>query len=433
MIVKKMDGIYKYSYNNNCYEHCPEGTTETGDFICKANGSGKKLLYNCSDYDPLIALCNIIGVNNSTEIYNILTGQILSEYMNEKIQIFGGGNNVKYHITTGKNELELLKSEEIPENYTLSIVDLGECENKLKQEYNLKEDDTLIILKQETSSDNSSDKDVQFEVFEPNNKTRLNKSICSSDIINIYVKLKLSPELEALNEELQKLGYNMFDINDRFYTDICTPFKSSHKTDIILSDKIEDIYNNLYAQCQSNCEFSGYVLGSQYINCTCNITKTEEKEKVKVEKFKPKKLYESFIDVLKYSNYKILRCYKLIGSKRMITKNIGNLMLIILFIVYLYSLISYIIRGIIPLKERVKEEMKKEKEGGIKGLYLENMAKSQKDKEDKTKNKKKKDKKDGKTEKTEKNKKKDKKKDKKNNHFPPKKSKNKNLNKATTP
>ena len=96
----------------------------------------------------------------------------------------------------------------------------------------------------------------------------------------------------------------MFDINVRFYTDICTPYKSSKKTDMLLVDRIDDIDNNIDAQCR---EFSGYLLGSEYINCTCNTNINEQKEKVKVEKFKPKKLYESFIDVLKFSNYKIYR------------------------------------------------------------------------------------------------------------------------------
>ena len=49
----------------------------------------------------------------------------------------------------------------------------------------------------------------------------------------------------------------MFNINDRFYTDICTPYKSSKKTDMLLVDRIDDIYNNIDAQCQPNCEFSG--------------------------------------------------------------------------------------------------------------------------------------------------------------------------------
>ena len=176
----------------------------------------------------------------------------------------------------------------------------------------------------------------------------------------------MSSETEALNEQLKELGYNMFDINDPFYQDICTPYKSSGKTDMILYDRIEDIYNNDDAQCQSNCQFSGYLFNSQYINCTCNVDTNEEKSLVKEEKFMPKKLYESFFEVLKYSNYKMLRCYKLIGKKRMITKNIGNMILIIFLIIYIISLICYIIRGINPLNNKLKEiKLLEEKEKAL--------------------------------------------------------------------
>ena len=412
------DRIYKYDFNNTCYEQCPNGTIETRDFICEKE-QDESIIYNCSNYDNLIDICSVIGINNNTVIYNTIINKMLSSYsINDKIQVFGGKDNTVYQLTSKRNELDLLNSDNLPDNYTLSIIDLGECENILKKEYNLNENDNLIILKQEKLSGKSSEKDIQFEVFEPYQMKKLNLSFCSSDSINIYVKLELSPELEALNEELQKLGFNMFDINNRFYTDICTPFKTSRKTDMILSDRIDDIYNNIDAQCQPNCQFSGYLSGAQYINCTCSVDIHEEKEKVKVEKFKPKKLYESFIDVLKYSNYKILKCYKLIGSKRMITKNIGNIMLIILFIVYIYSLISYIIKGVYPLKNRVIMEMKKEKGKGEDNKTFQETRKKNRKKEDKDKSNKK--------EKT-----KEKKKKKEKYNYPPKKQKGSNFRKSS--
>ena len=410
----KKDRIYKYEFNNICYEQCPSGTIESEDYICKEQ-SDDSLLYNCSNHDNLMDICSVIGTKNNTGIYNVIVGKMLSDYStSDKMQVIGGENNMIYQLTKNKNELDLLKDNNLPDNYTLSIIDLGECETKLKEAYGLNENDDLIIVKQQKLSDKSSEKDIQFEVFEPYNMTKLNLSLCSGTDINIYVKLELSPETEALNDELQKLGFSMFDINNRFYTDLCTPFKTSRKTDMILSDRIEDIYNNADAQCQPNCEFSGYLSGAQYLNCTCSVDIKEVKETVRYEKFKPKKLYESFIDVLKYSNYKILRCYKLIGSKRMITKNIGNIFLIILFIVYIYSLTSYICRGVNSLKSRVIKQMIKDKEDEKedKKVFFEETTKKQKPKNNKLK----------KQSKSEKNKK-----SKKKLQSPPKKVKKSNI------
>ena len=62
----------------------------------------------------------------------------------------------------------------------------------------------------------------------------------------------------------------MFNINDPFYQDICTAFDSSNGTDILLTDRINYIYNNDDTQCQSNCRFSYYSIESQYLNCSCS-------------------------------------------------------------------------------------------------------------------------------------------------------------------
>ena len=369
----KKDRIYKYDFKNICYEQCPNITNSTEDYICLENEFSEKIPFKCTYDNPLLILCSLINTNNNVEIYDIVKNQMLSEYSHEnsKSQIIEGEDNGIYQITTEKNELNILKNEDLLDNYNFSLIDLGECESILKSEYKLNDNDTLIYLKQEKLSDKSSEKDIDIEVFEPYNKTKLNLSLCSQTNINIYVKLELSPEIQNLNEELQKLGYNMFDINDPFYTDICTPYKSSVKTDMILSDRIDDIYYNEDAQCQSNCYFSGYFLGSQYINCTCNIDKDKN---VKEEEFRPEKIYESFFEVLKYSNYRILKCYKLLGNKRILTKNIGNIILIIFFIIYLICLITYFIKGINPIRTELKEiKMEEEnKEDEKKKLKMKN-------------------------------------------------------------
>ena len=36
-------------------------------------------------------------------------------------------------------------------------------------------------------------------------------------------------------ERLKALGYDMFNINDKFYQDICTPYKTEDSTDILNS------------------------------------------------------------------------------------------------------------------------------------------------------------------------------------------------------
>ena len=158
-------------------------------------------------------------------------------------------------------------------------------------------------------------------------------------------------------EKLKESGYDMFNINDQFYQDKCTPFDSSNGTDILLTDRIDNIYNNDDTQCQSNCQFSLYSLESKYISCSCSINKNINN--TKIEKFNPKKIYESFYDVLKNSNFDIMKCYKILNNKNIITKNIGCIIVIILFLGRSVCFSIFLFKGINTLKiyiQKLKEK-----------------------------------------------------------------------------
>ena len=137
----------------------------------------------------------------------------------------------------------------------------------------------------------------------------MNLSICGASPINLYIPMELSKGNKQIYDKLKESGYNMFDINDPFYKDICTPFDSVNGTDILLSDRVDYIYNNDDTQCQSNCQFFQYSIQYQYMTCSCSVVQDNNNDNiVKKNKFNTKKIYESFYDVLKYSNYDIIKC-----------------------------------------------------------------------------------------------------------------------------
>ena len=48
-------------------------------------------------------------------------------------------------------------------------------------------------------------------------------SICDDEKINIYIPFTLSEEAKGLHDDLLSYGYDLFNPNDSFYQDICTP------------------------------------------------------------------------------------------------------------------------------------------------------------------------------------------------------------------
>ena len=283
---------------------------------------------------------NFIIEGNNEEIYEEVINNILLNFdiNKEKEMIFQGEDDYFFHITNSQNELKNLKGNNNSNKF--SIIVLGECENLLKKHYHINENDPLLILKFEKISNISTERSLQYEVYEPYNKTKLNLSICEDLTIDVYVPVILSEKTQKLFDELRDLGYDLFDINSPFYNDICTPYNSPDGTDVLLSDRVNYIYNNEGTSCQSNCKFSDYLIESQYMKCDCDI-KNSEINIQKSKEFSADSIYKSFFNVLKYSNYKVLKCYKLVFKIKNLIHNIGSFFAIAFFLIYLIFLIIF--------------------------------------------------------------------------------------------
>ena len=319
-----------------------------------------------------INLLNIKAENNE-EIYLQILDNMMESFSLIKRQniVIPGKNNFLYEITTVENEKIFLdvisynnndNSNDINiiinnnnDNITNNVrqtskIDLGECENYLKDHYHLNRSISLIIIKFEKISNLSNERSIQYEIYEPINGTKLDLSICDNTTIDVYIPLVLSEELQNLYNQLKEKGYDLFDINSAFYTDICTPFTSPEGTDVMLSDRISYYFNNSQTLCQSNCKFAGYSIETQYLKCKCDISNSQI-DTQEVKKFTPKTIYESFYDILKFSNYKVLLYYKLAFSINSLTiNNKGSIMAIIYFCVYFLFLLIYCCKGINQLK-----------------------------------------------------------------------------------
>ena len=116
----------------------------------------------------------------------------------------------------------------------------------------------MIIIKSEYKSDKASDKNIKYSIYEPYNRTQLNLSLCYNYPINLLIPLELDEETKKLYEQINEEGYNMFNLNDPFYQDVCTSFDSPNGTDILISDRFNYILNNNNLKCQTNCKYSFY-------------------------------------------------------------------------------------------------------------------------------------------------------------------------------
>ena len=144
------------------------------------------------------------------------------------------------------------------------------------------------------------------------------------------------------------MGYNLFNSNDEFYTDICTPFTSINNTDILLIDWKNDIYNK-YANisvCQENCNLESYNENSNTVSCYYNAQSNDTKIDLNIDKkFNLKTMTDSFYNYLNNSNFRVLKCYKVAIDLTTIIQNIGRIIMTIILLVFIILFIIFLVKG----------------------------------------------------------------------------------------
>ena len=323
---------------------------------------------NCYIEEIIEGKCPDIVLTNLElqEIYEYIKKEILNKNYTYKNLIIPT-QNVKFQISTLKDQKNT--------NTYISSVDLQECENILKDTYNIKSDDLLLIFKIDIKSEDYLKTFVQYEIYEPRNFQRLNLSVCNKTEIIVNVPTELDSETLSLYESLNEFGYNLFDSNDPFYNDVCTPYTTLNNTDIILSDRKDIIYANNGNQtlCQTNCSIKDYNTSYKNVVCKCS-AQVDDKipvlEFAKTE-FNIYKLSQSFFITIKNSNFLVLKCYKLVFNINNISKNIGMIIMsiIILFVIIFILIflfkdrnkINIFIESILKLKHHSNNETEKSK------------------------------------------------------------------------
>ena len=63
---------------------------------------------------------------------------------------------------------------------------------------------------------------VQYEIYNPYTLELISLNICESNSITIKAPVKLDEDLDTIYKSLNNSGYNLFDLNDSFYNDVCS-------------------------------------------------------------------------------------------------------------------------------------------------------------------------------------------------------------------
>ena len=275
--------------------------------------------------------------NNYNSIIRNIKGIIHKENFTDNEEIIIQGNNIICDIITSQMEHKYKN---------ISYIDFGECETKLKQKNNI---DYLLIIKFDSKLNTNWPINVQYKVYDPTTKRELDLSICSDNKINIEIPMNLEGNSLDLYQSFSSLGYDILNINDPFYNDICTTFTSKDHTDIILSDRRRAYYNENIILCENGCEYLSYDSNNSLVRCKCFVKRNIDDEIKKISFEKENLSY--FFDIKTLANFDIIKCYSLIFSKKGLIKNYGAY--ILQLIIFLYIMIMIMIIFYINYKNNI--------------------------------------------------------------------------------
>ena len=116
-------------------------------------------------------------------------------------------------------------------------------------------------------------------------------------------------------------------------------------------------YHNKVANftfCPDNCVFISYSTETKNLQCECGMSDVEIST-LDFSNLIGKNTYQSFYSTLKYSNYKVMRCYNLVFNFKILCHNIGSIIILIFFVIYLVFMNLYFIKDISSIKIKISK------------------------------------------------------------------------------
>ena len=284
---------------------------------------------------------NKILDETNDKIIEFMSNELNDSYIKkEELKEIKNGNDL---ILIENNELKvsLTKSDNnIYEKKNESIINLGECENKLKEYYNISKNESLLILKIEVRKKEMTIPRLQYKVYYPLNENKLSiLDLNKCNNINIIISNSII---------LDKKKVDIYNSSSNYYKDICYTYTTKNGTDIILKDRKEEYINNDLNACEEKCKFIEYNYENNKAICSCEIKKEFKKfSEININKTL---LYQSITDIKNIMNLNVMKCYSVLFTKNGIIYNIGSYIILSIITFGLISIILFYLKDYILIK-----------------------------------------------------------------------------------
>ena len=357
----KNDDTYPFLYNGECLSECPEDTKAT-NYVCQLVNKNTCTMSNTTFELQLFLIGGGVNLIASTYAKEFnYTAKHISVYQNSAylILLYKDSNCIK----------ELLEA---------PVVDFGDCYEKVQRNYSLTED-LIVALIEKYNSKGAGNPVTSYSFFHPKTGDKLDaENICKDDVIvvkeNLANLISKSQNAENFNDQMDLISQdiNIFDAEDRFFTDICYHFESPNGKDVALTDRLQLYYPNI-TLCDDGCNIKGINLTGLECICECKFNDIMSNSLL-TDNALVNGIAEEFSEIIKASNILVMKCYKDLADINCYKKSVGGFILMgIIFAnivfsaiffgidsdkitAYIYYLTEYYVMDIIDKKEKEKNK-----------------------------------------------------------------------------
>ena len=360
------DDSFIYEYHNKCYAQCPEGTIQFNKntliniSYCKPNCTNE-LPYEIISLQECVKYCPFKYLQNNDCIQNHIDNQTIDNLIEQDLII----KNMEIYFTSedydttylDEGEDEIFESEDMTivlttvqnqnknRNKNITIIDLGQCEELLRAEHNISDDESIYIKKIDVYEEGMKIPKIEYDIYykAEKNLEKVNLSVCKDSKISLLIPIVIDE-----NENI-----DILNISSNYYNDICYIASSNKGADISLNDRKKEFIEGNKTVCQDDCDFIQYNYTSQKAKCECKIKESSESFcDMKIDKAK---LIQSLIDIKNIANIKLLICFKVLFNKIGIKNNIAFYIISLAIIFHIIVILIFYIYKRKIINDKIKE------------------------------------------------------------------------------
>ena len=223
----------------------------------------------------------------------------------------------------------------------MTNIDLGDCENSLRQNYNLLNNELLYIKILEIKQEGMRIPKIEYDIYTKygDNLTKLNISFCQNNDISLLIPVDKIDNIDKLNK------------NSGYYNDFCYTATTESGTDITLKDRKNEFPS--IAVCQDDCDFVDFNNTLKKAKCSCKAKESSSTfANMKINK---NKLLGGLKNFKNIANLNLLKCVHVLFTKKGLSNNIGFFILISFILFHIIALFVFCINQFDSLKNKIKD------------------------------------------------------------------------------